>query len=97
MTFPTYELTLHKTYYEKGFFNLGVSVDKYIRPQNGEIQLLLGPSNRTLWGRVDRDANENGTPRIHGGVELRNWFFHNFKMKERVLITILSPSSVQIG
>lgn len=97
MTFPTYDLTLHKTYYEKGFFNLGVSVDKYVRPQSGEVKLLLGPSKRTLIGRVDREANLNGTPRIHGGPELRNWFFKNFKLKDEVVITILSPNELQIG
>ena len=97
MSSPTYGLTLHKTYYEKGFFNLGVSVDKYVRPQSGEVKLFLGPSRRTLIGRVDREANVNGTPRVHGGPELRNWFLKNFKMKDRVLVTILAPSEIQIG
>jgi len=97
VTLPTYELTLHKTYYEKGFFNLGVSVDKYVRPESGGVKLILGPSKRTLVGKVDREANQNGTPRIHGGIELRNWFFKNFKMKDKVKITILSPNELQIG
>lgn len=96
MTFPTYQLTLHKTYYEKGFFNLGVSVDRYVRPQSGEIRLVLGASNRTLAGRVDREANPNGTPRIHGGPELRDWFFRNFNLKDRVLVTITSPNEIRI-
>ena len=29
MPYPEYHLILHKTYYDKGFFNLGVDVDKY--------------------------------------------------------------------
>lgn len=97
MTFPKYDLTLHKTYYEKGFFNLGMSVERYVRQQSGEVKLLLGPSKRTLIGRVNREANLNGTPRIYGGTELRNWFFKNFKMKDSVSVTILSPNEIQIG
>jgi hypothetical protein len=96
MPSPTYELTLHKTYYEKGFFNLGVSVDKYVRPQSGEVKLLLGVSKRTLVGRVDREANQNGTPRIFGGPELRDWFFKNFKLKDHVRVTILTPNEIQL-
>ena len=30
MTYPVYELTLHKTYYDKGFFNLGVEVERLL-------------------------------------------------------------------
>jgi hypothetical protein len=97
MTYPTYDLTLHKTYYEKGFFNLGVSVDKYVRQQSGEVKLILGPSRHILVGKVDREANLNGTPRIYGGTELRNWFFKNFKMKDHVLVTILAPNEIRIN
>lgn len=96
MTFPTYNLTLHQSYYDKGFFNLGVSVDKYVRPNNGEIKLVLGPSKRVLIGRVDRDANSNRTPRVHGGQELQNWFFKNYKVKDSVVVTILALDQIQI-
>ncbi len=97
MNFPTYYLTLHKTYYEKGFFNLAVSVDKYVRPQSGEVKLVLGTSKWTLTGKINREANRNGTPRIHGGSELRDWFFKNFKMKDQVVVKILAQNEIQIG
>lgn len=96
MTFPVYDLTLHKTYYEKGFFNLGVSVDKFVRPQSGEVKLILGTSKLVLNGKVDREANRNGTPRIHGGIELRDWFFKNYKLKDQVKVTVISPTELQI-
>lgn len=97
MTSPTYELTLHKTYYEKGFFNLGVSVEKYVRQQNGEVKLILGASKRVLIGKVNRDANLNKTPRVFGGQELQSWFYKNYKVKDSVIITILAPDQIQIG
>jgi len=42
MEYPKYELTLHKTYYDKGFFNLGIDVDTYIQSNNGSIEKSLG-------------------------------------------------------
>lgn len=97
MSFPTYELTLHKSYYDKGFFNLGASVDKYVRQDSGDVKLILGSSKRVVDGRVDRDANQNGTPRVHGGAELRDWFFQNYKLNDQVPVAILSPMELQIG
>ena len=91
-----YELTLHKTYYEKGFFNLGVSVDNYIQPKNGLITIFLGETKQKLEGRLNRDANLNSTPRIYGGSDLVNWFQVNFNLKDSVLIYILSPNKIWI-
>ncbi len=96
MTYPSYNLTLHKTYYEKGFFNLGVDVDRYIRKTNGPITLFLGPSRQTLLGTVNRDANQNGTPRVMAGVELRNWFFKHYNLGDNVKIVIESQNSIHI-
>lgn len=94
---PTYNLTLHETYYEKGFFNLGVSVDRYIRETSGPITITLGKSNRTLNGTVNREANQNGTPRIFGGSELRDWFFNNYSLKDEVEVVIVSPNEIHIA
>jgi len=93
---PTYKLTLHKTYYEKGFFNLGVSVDRYVRGTSGPIKITLGESNRTLNGNVNREANQNGTPRIMGGNELRDWFFKHYSLKDVVEVQIISPNEIHI-
>ncbi len=62
MPYPEYKLTLHKTYYDKGFFNLGIDVEKYVKAENGQITIRLGDSKVKIEGRVDRDANLNGTP-----------------------------------
>ncbi len=96
MTYPSYNLTLHKTYYEKGFFNLGVDVDKYTRKTNGPITLCRGPTRQKLLGTVNRDANQNGTPRIMAGVELRNWFFKHYSLGDNVKISVESPNNIHI-
>lgn len=93
---PTYKLTLHKTYYDKGFFNIGVSDDKYIRPTSGSISITLGKSKRVLDATVNRSSNINGTARILGGNELRDWFYSNYSLKDEVKIHITSPTTIHI-
>jgi hypothetical protein len=95
-SFPVYNLTLHKTYYDKGFFNLGVDIERFVRPDSGSITILLGNSKTHLNGRVDRAANQNGTPRIFGGVELQHWFQRNFELKNVVDVHIVSPNKIWI-
>ena len=93
---PIYNLTLHQTYYDKGFFNLGISVDKYIRSSNGTIHILLGESKLEVIGNVNRNANLNSTPRIFGGDRLKNWFQTNFNLKDLVDVHILTPDTIWI-
>jgi hypothetical protein len=92
MTAPVYALTLHKTYYDKGFFNLGIDIERYVRKDSGPAVLFLGTSKTRLEVKVDREANQNGTPRIHGGPELRDWFYRSCKLGDRVKVSILSPA-----
>ena len=96
MTHPTYDLTLHKTYYEKGFFNLGVEIERFVTKDECTVSLLLGTKGQQIGGRVTRAANQNGTPRIFGGAELRDWFFANFNMLDQVCVLVRSPTELQI-
>ena len=97
MTNPVYQLTLHKSYYDKGFFNLGVSVEGLVRPDNGPITIELGGSHRRIEGRVDRNANQNGTPRIFGGAELRNWLQSTFSEGDQVEVQVRRPDLLRIA
>jgi hypothetical protein len=91
---PSYQLTLHKSYYDKGFFNLGVEVDRFIRSDSGPIKIQLGESGPSLTGSVNRDANQNGTPRIMGGTELRNWIQRHFDLKDSVEVQIITQGHI---
>jgi hypothetical protein len=94
--FSVYKLTLHKTYYEKGFFNLGVDVDRFVRPDSGPITIVLGDSGIRIKGRVDRTANRNGTPRVFGNAKLKHWIQSHFKLKDKVNIYIKNPEEILI-
>lgn len=96
MPYPQYPLTLHKTYYEQGFFNLGVDVERYVRRDDGTVRLRLGACGRSLSGRVSRRWNRNGTPRVQGGAELRNWSQREFRHGEAVLVEIVAPDEMRL-
>jgi len=94
---PVYLLTLGKTYYDKGFFNLGVEVDRYVRRDSGPITLALGHKSHIIEGHVNREANPNGTPRIFGRNALRDWFHKNFREMETVEVHIISANELLLS
>lgn len=93
---PTYALTLHKTYYEKGFFNLGVAVERYIASEDCDVTIFVGDTRRSIAGTMSRKPNLNGTPRIYGRSELRNWFMANHDVLDKVVVMIESPDTLWI-
>ena len=93
---PKYRLLLGNTYYNKGFFNLGVDIEKYLTYDEGPVTIFVGDQKRKIQGRISRNANANGTPRIYGGVELRDWFQNNFRKGQSAEVIILSLSEVWI-
>jgi hypothetical protein len=89
-----FQLVLHETYYQKGFFNIPVAFDQSVRDDNGTIRIYLGNTDDYIDGRVDRTANLNGTARIFGGRELRDWFQREFNIKDVVTVKFLSPEVI---
>src|SRR5687768_789640 len=96
VSMPVFNLKLHDTYYKKGFFNVPVNFERYVRRDNGPVDLVLGASGQTIQGRVDRNANSNGTPRVRGGAALRDWFQSNFLPKATVDVDLGSRTSIRL-
>lgn len=92
-----YELTLQPTYYNKGFFNLGVDIERYIRKDRGNIKIHLGNIGHFIHGTMNREDNRNGTPRIYGKGDLKRWFQENFKEMDVARITIINPDEILIS
>ena len=95
---PIFPLRLEKTYFEKGFFNVTVDFDKYVRPTNGQIELLLIANGRQhrVDGSVNRNANRNHTARIMGTTKLRDWFMTYFAIGAQVDVHLLSPHLMRL-
>lgn len=93
---PTFTLTLQKTYYNQGFFNVPADIDDQVRDAEGPIELLLGDADQPIVGRLDRKTNPNGTARVFGGSKLRKWFMANFQLLETVLVEIDSEDLLRL-
>lgn len=92
-----FEITLHPSYYEKGFFNLNTMASGLITSKPGSIDLFLGKARQKVAARLDRTSQTNGTPRIHGGRVLIDWLQNHFGLGDIVTVTIESPSSLHLA
>jgi hypothetical protein len=90
-----YKLKLYKTYYNQGFFNVPVDYDHLVRRDEGPIEIRLADNSRIM-GHVNRTANQNGTARIMGHVELRDWFQSKSRALDYIEVAFLSPELVRL-
>jgi len=93
----TFSLTLSKTYYDKGFFNVWVNFEQHVRRDSGPVDLRVGRAGLVVAGKVSRTANANGTPRVFGGASLRDWLQENFRQGNLVVVQLLTPTEIWIG
>jgi hypothetical protein len=91
-----FQFVLQPTYFRSGFFNVGIDAQKHLGADGEMIELFLGDAMRPVLGTINRRANSNGTPRIMGGVKLRDWFQEYAKEKERISVQIYSPTSIRL-
>ena len=90
-------LTLHKTYYNQGFWNVSVDLDRYVRREEGAITLELGKGGQEIQAFVNRSANNNGTARIMGRTPLRRWFQQNYSLMDDVPVHFVGPNRITLG
>ncbi|MEI7695350.1 MAG: GIY-YIG nuclease family protein [Chlorobium sp.] len=92
-----YNLILHKTYFNKGFFNVGVEYARHFGNDLEKINIFCNGENVMIIGHINRSANKNNTPRIMGGVQLKRWFQQNVGINGKFCLEILSPTSIRIS
>ena len=98
MSKPYCEVKLGDSYYNKGFFNVGVSASHYM-PKEDKCEITFHlPLYGTLNGRMDRAANKQSTnaPRVFGGVRLRDWFHRHFELNDVVRVYFDTPTDLRI-
>jgi len=91
-----FSFTLHPTYYRTGFFNVGVASEPLLGRDGETIEIYAGESNEPILGKINRTANQNSTPRIMGGTELRDWFEASADVMDPVHVTVFSPTAIRL-
>jgi hypothetical protein len=89
-------LVIHKTYWDRGFFNITLDFDQTDLIANGTVTLILGDGKNEGSGRAECNSNRNGTPRIFGRTRLRDWFQSNYRLGDTVLVEMLGPNRIWI-
>ena len=92
----TFHFILQPTYSRSGFFNVSVSAQKHIGSDGETIEIFLGESQHPVLGTINRRANTNGTPRVMGGVALRDWFQGEAKEMEQIHVQVFSHKSIRL-
>jgi hypothetical protein len=93
---PHFRLTLQETYHRTGFFNVPINVEKYFGKDTESITIYCGREKLAVVGKINRTANNNGTPRIMGQVPLREWFQKRRAMSQ-LQVSILDPTTIHIN
>jgi len=93
----SFVLTLHKTYYSMGFFNVSVDYDRCFGNDLENIDIVCGNQPQLIVGYINRSANRNNAPRIMGGADLKRWFQQNSEVNGKFFVEIISPTSIKIS
>jgi len=91
---PLFILTLEKTCYDQGFFNVPVCYDDYVG-KSGSVELTFG-QGVSVTGKINRNANTNGTAQILGGPRLCQWFQENYMQGDHVVVRFRSTSHISL-
>jgi hypothetical protein len=95
-TIGSFSVVLGQTYFNQGFFNVPIDYSDKFADNNSKIEILLGDTTNSIQGYINRQANKNETPRIMGGIGLKNWIQSYFKQNDRLKVRILSPTSIEL-
>ena len=90
-----FQLKLHKTYYNQGFFNVTREFDHNVGAE-GPIDLTLRGVGQ-IEGYANRRANANGTARVMGRIPLRDWFQRMYSEGDTILIRFETPRRLVLG
>ena len=93
--YPHFTLILQKTYKEQGFFNVKREDDHFFGEHNTVLEIYTGENEIPIRGKINREAQDNGTYRIMGGIELKNWF-RSLNYFEKIQISIISNHSIKM-
>lgn len=92
-----FNFKLAPTYFNIGFFNVIIDNTNHFGKDRDVISIYLGEKQDLLHGYINRSANQNKTPRIMGGVRLKQWFQNNCTKNSLVSVEIFSPTSIWLN
>lgn len=90
-----YSIILGITYFNKGYFNLGVVASHIIDNHGKPLKLILMNQGEILIN-INRTANKNQSVRLYGGKPLINFIQTNFHLNEEMYFEVINPNTIRI-
>jgi ribonuclease VapC len=91
-----FHLVLQDTYHRQGFFNVPVAFERYFGPHNSEIEIYIEAEREAIHGIINRTAQRNGAPRIHGHGALRRYFQSRLVAGDAFTVQVESPRRIRL-
>lgn len=92
----SFEFVMHRTYFNSGFFNVPAEHSNSFGEDGAELEIFCGAAPRPIMGTINRRSNANRTPRIFGGIDLRDWFQANCYLMASIRVLVDSPQCIRL-
>ncbi|EPN1929033.1 GIY-YIG nuclease family protein, partial [Cronobacter dublinensis] len=84
------------TYWRRGFFNVPVVSTQKFGKDGENIKIVLRDGMSSITAMINRTANQSGSPRIMGGVELRQYFQINYTIGDVVPFEVITQNLMKL-
>ncbi|WP_369834391.1 GIY-YIG nuclease family protein [Cronobacter dublinensis] len=84
------------TYWRRGFFNVPVVSTQKFGKDGENIKIVLRDGMSSITAMINRTANQSGSPRIMGGVELRQYFQLNYTTGDVVPFEVITQNLMKL-
>lgn len=91
-----YTFNMADTYWRRGFFNVQVANSQEFGKDGENITIILRDGVSSINGMINRTANLSGSPRIMGGVELRQYFQLNYTIGGIVPFELITQNMMKL-
>ncbi|MDE0366812.1 MAG: hypothetical protein OXP09_14705 [Gammaproteobacteria bacterium] len=96
MTVPSFVITVEKAQYREGFVNVPGVHSHHFAADGALVEVRLPGSRVPVKATVSRRANLNRTPRIVGGVRLRDWFQQTIRVGDMIRVRVENSAYIEI-
>ena len=84
------------TYWRRGFFNVPVVSSQKFGNDGENIKIVLRDGMSSITAMINRTANQSGSPRIMGGVELRQYFQLNYTIGDVAPFEVIAQNMMKL-
>ena len=94
----TASFIMQPTYFNKGFFNLSVSTNPYLKMGEERGELVSAKTGEKIWINIRREEsiNKSTAARIRGNAPLRDYFQKHYQVGDEVKLEILDHKNLRL-